>query len=114
MDKSTRDQLRKEEADVLKTEFSDEFKSASTFFGLYHKYYENLVKELSTGQLRRLANALVQYPLNEKEFINDDQNLKDAFSIGERMIQCKFLMIQEHLVKQMEGKTNGNESKENS
>lgn len=113
MDKNLRNELIKEEEILLKSEFSDEFKSASTFFGMYSKYFTALVKGLSTGQLRRLVNALVQYPLNDKEFINEDQNLKDAFSIGERMIQCKFLMIQEHVAKQMEkGNKDDDASKE--
>lgn len=112
MHKDVKQQLVEEEKPLLEKKYSSEFESASAFFGLYSKYFENLVKELSTGQLRRLVNALVQYPLNDKEFINEDQNLKDAFNIGERMIQCKLLMIQEHLVNQSKGSNeNGDDSK---
>ena len=42
------------------------FEAAATMFGLYAPKFERLIKTLSTGELRRLLNGLVQYPLNIK------------------------------------------------
>lgn len=74
------------------------FEAAATMFGLYAPKFELVLKELSTGQLRRLANALVQYPLNEKEFINEDRNLREAFSVGQALLEAKWLMTMHALM----------------
>lgn len=67
---------------------------AATMFGMYAKPFEDAVKALSTGQLRRLVNALVKYPLPEKEFISEhDDVLKNAFSIGQNLMEAKFIMM---------------------
>jgi len=74
------------------------FEAASTMFGMYAPKFEEVVKQLSTGQLRRLLNALVQYPLNEKEFINDDKILREAFSVGQSLLEAKWLMTMHTLL----------------
>jgi translation initiation factor RLI1 len=72
---------------------------------------ENKVKQLSTGELRRLVNAVIQYPLSDKYFIdsNSGQNLRDAFSIGQRLNEAKSLMflkqISDYETSQMEKNT---------
>jgi|LakMenEpi03Aug12_release.lakeMendotaPanAssembly.Ray.scaffolds.fasta_scaffold1829877_1 hypothetical protein len=76
----------------------DPFEAAATMFGLYAPKFELQLKTLSTGQLRRLANALVQYPLNEKEFINEDKNLREAFSVGQSLLEAKWLMTMHTLM----------------
>lgn len=50
---------------------------------------------LSTGELRRLVNAIVQYPLTDSEFIDKSsmQTLRDAFAIGSRLMEAKTLMF---------------------
>lgn len=70
----------------------DPFDVAATMHGLYKFKFEQMIQELSTGQLRRLANALVQYPLNDKEFIDDSQNLKNCFYIGQSLLEAKMMM----------------------
>ena len=110
MEKEEQQDLLKEEEVLLKKEYSSEFDSASAFFFMYSKYFEKMVAALSTGQLRRLSNALTMSPLSDKEFITStDQSLKDAFAIGERLIQCKFLMIQERIVNATKQKDGENE-----
>ncbi|NDD84121.1 hypothetical protein EBZ38_07585 [bacterium] len=70
------------------------FETAANMFGLYTPRFEQLIKNLSTGQLRRLLNALVQYPLNDKIFVDDSsQYLKEAFSMGQGLLEAKWLMI---------------------
>lgn len=76
------------------------FEVASTMFGMYAPKLEQLLKNLSTGQLRRLVNALVQYPINEKEFIDDSQTLKDAFHMGQSLLEAKWLMTMHTLMEQ--------------
>lgn len=74
------------------SEFS--FETAATMFGLYAPRFQEQIKELSTGQLRRLLNALIQYPLNDKIFIEDNSaNLKSAYHMGQALLEAKFLMI---------------------
>lgn len=93
----------------------DAFEVAANMTGLYTPKFELLVKKLSTGQLRRLVNALVTYPLNEKDFIencNSDE-LKNAFLIGDRLLQCKMLMIEHMLMEQMNATNKENENVSN-
>lgn len=87
----------------------DPFEAASTMFGMYAPKFEEQLKGLSTGQLRRLTNALVQYPLNDKEFINDDKNLKEAFSVGHSLLEAKWLMTM-HTLMEYEQKMNQQEN----
>lgn len=62
--------------------------------------YEKAIRQLSTGQLRRLANAIVQYPLSNKEYISQDSNktLLDAFAIGQKLNEAKQLYMQMSLM----------------
>lgn len=57
--------------------------------------FESKVAELSTGELRRLVNAIVQFPLADKDYIDSHsgQNLKDAFAIGARLSEARTLMF---------------------
>ena len=92
------------------------FEAAATMFGLYAPKFELLLKQLSTGQLRRLTNALVQYPLNDKEFINDSDMLKSAFSLGQTLLEAKWVMMMHSLMeeesKSLQRQTEGNETNE--
>lgn len=74
------------------------FEAAATMFGLYAPKFEQLLKSLSTGQLRRLANALVQYPINEKEFINESDKLRSAFSLGQTLLEAKWVMLMQSMM----------------
>lgn len=74
---------------------ADEFATPATLFGLYTPQYEERVNNLSTGELRRLAKGIVMYPLNEKEFLDNSSSkvLKEAFAIGDKLIQAKMAMM---------------------
>ena len=48
-------------------------------------------------------NALVQYPINEKEFINDSQALRDAFHVGQSLLEAKWLMTMHTLMEHEQG-----------
>lgn len=56
---------------------------------------EDKATSLSTGQLRRLANAMVQYPLSDKMFVDSSssETLKEANNIGQRMLEAKSMMF---------------------
>lgn len=74
------------------------FEAAATMFGLYAPKFEAHVKTMSTGELRRLLNALVQYPLNEKEFVNESQKLRTAFSLGQTLLEAKWVMLMQSMM----------------
>jgi hypothetical protein len=74
------------------------FEAAATLFGMYAPKFEQQLKELSTGELRRLLNALVQYPLNEKEFVDDSQRLRTAFALGQALLEAKWVMVMQSVM----------------
>lgn len=55
--------------------------------------FKKLVSEMSTGQLRRLSLALCTYPLEYEDVMGHDDQLKHAYALGDRLIQAKFLLI---------------------
>jgi len=80
------------------------FEVAATMFGLYTPKFEQHVKDMPTGELRRLLNALIQYPLNEKEFITDSQRLRTAFALGQALLEAKWMMITQSFMEQEQAK----------
>jgi hypothetical protein len=88
------------------------FEAAATMFGLYAPKFEAHIKTLSTGELRRLVNALVQYPINEKEFVNDSQKLKTAFSLGQVLLEAKWVMLMQSMMEVEQQNLQKNESTE--
>lgn len=76
------------------------FEAAATLFGLYAPKFEQHLKELTTGELRRVLNALVQYPLNEKEFLTDSQRVRTAFALGQALLEAKWVMIMQSVMDQ--------------
>jgi hypothetical protein len=85
------------------------FEAAATMFGLYAPKFELHLKEMSTGELRRLINALVQYPLNEKEFINDSQRLRTGFALGQALLEAKWVMLTHAFMEQEQARLRENE-----
>lgn len=96
------------------------FETAATVFGIFTPRIEALLKDLSTGELRRLVNAMIQYPLNEKEFVeNGSDKLKECFKLANECVRARSIMefetvlkIQEEKMKQenkeeIKGDTNG-------
>lgn len=87
------------------------FEAAATMFGLYAPKFEAHLKEMPTGELRRLLNALVQYPLNEKEFVNDSQRLRTGFALGQALLESKWVMLTHAFMEQEQARLR--ESEEN-
>jgi len=88
---------------------ADPFETAATMFGLYAPKFEQHLKELSTGELRRLINALVQYPLNEKEFVDDSQRLRTGFALGQALLEAKWVMLTHAFMEQEQARLRENE-----
>jgi len=80
------------------------FEAAATLFGLYAPKFEQQLKQLTTGELRRVLNALVQYPLNEKEFLTDSQRVRTAFALGQALLEAKWVMIMQTVMDQEQQK----------
>jgi hypothetical protein len=97
----------------------DPFGSVATTFGLLKGRFEEAVNDLSMGEMRRLIKALIEYPLTDKLHIDNmaREKLKDAFNIGDAMLQSKMIMMMLSLQEQeeqkqkliQESKTNGEE-----
>lgn len=85
------------------------FEAAATMFGLYAPKFEQQLKQLTTGELRRVLNALVQYPLNEKEFLTDSQRVRTAFALGQALLEAKWVMIMQSVMDQEQQKLRENE-----
>lgn len=61
--------------------------------------FEDAIRQLSTGELKRLANALIMYPLSHKNFIeNGSQNLGNVFAVGQKLLEAKMLYFQMSLM----------------
>ena len=106
-------EMAKEYESVLSGEDSDKspFSIASALYGMYAPRFEQLVKEMSTGQLRRLVNALVQYPLTDKEFIHEKSgHLPMAFSLGQALLEAKWIMFSQTMMQQQEQEQNAQEN----
>ncbi len=105
-------QMMKEYESLLSEENLDKspFSIASTLYGMYAPRFEQLVKELSTGQLRRLVNALIQYPLTDKDFIDEKSgHLPMAFSLGQALLEAKWIMFSQTMMQQQEQVQNAQE-----
>lgn len=73
----------------------DPFSVAAMMFGLYHPKFTQMVDTLSTRETKRLINALVTYPLNDKLFVVEDSSemLRNAFHVGNSLMEAKTLML---------------------
>lgn len=86
--KAIEEQLIKEYGDNF-----DPVKAASTMYGLYMPKFKQGVGMLSTNALRRLINALIEYPLQEKKYAHSTPLEKQLMSVGHAVLEAKFLMI---------------------
>ena len=71
----------------------DPMEMASTMLYLYTPKFQQAVMKLSSNALRRVLMKLVSYPLNEKAYKATSQLEQDAFNVGDRLLESKFLMI---------------------
>ncbi len=65
---------------------------SAVFFNQFYPQYAAKVSTLSNKEARRLADALVQWPLIDENPRFSSQAGKEAFSIGMRLIDAKTIM----------------------
>lgn len=63
------------------------------FFYLYGHQYQVLIDNLSNNAVRRIAKALVMYPLSEKDYEHTTQEEKNALLIGMRLLESKAMIL---------------------
>ena len=78
---------------VEKNLSDDPVEMAATLLYLYTPKFQQAVMKLSSNALRRVLMKLVSYPLNEKAYKATSQLEQDAFNVGDRLLEAKFLMI---------------------
>ena len=59
----------------------------------YTPHFLALVNQLSKKAVKRLVKALVEYPLNDKEYKHTSEEEKTAFLVGTRLLDAKYVMI---------------------
>lgn len=65
---------------------------ASHFFRLYYPVYKNLLGGLSNKDARKVAEHVVQWPLENENPTFTAEAAKQAFQIGIRLIDAKMIM----------------------
>ena len=78
----------------------DTMAMAANTYGVLQPRFEAYVNTLSKKQLKRLINALSQFPLNEKDF-NHRGSEKEAFLIGNRLLEAKYCMVMHTYLEEM-------------
>lgn len=76
-----------------KQENIDPTELASTMFALYFPKYLNSIERLSSNSLRRLAKALVGFPLEEFNVNSSNKLEAEAFAIGRALLDAKMMMV---------------------
>lgn len=66
---------------------------AAAMFSMYFPIFHNVTKKLSNKQLRRILNALVEVPLNGKEYKMLKKDEKEVFQIGSALLESKWQMM---------------------
>lgn len=75
------------------TEMQDPTEAASMMYGLYAPKFLQGVKMLSSRGRTRVLKALIEYPLNEKDYEHSSDLEREMMSIGHAVLEAKFLMI---------------------
>lgn len=86
-------QVEKEMLEEAKKATDDPEEVASMLFTLYLPRYFSLVEGLSSNAMRRMLKALVEYPLNDKNYMHSSPKEKEAFNIGLRLLDAKYVML---------------------
>lgn len=60
--------------------------------------YKKAIKELTTGDCRRLCLALATWPLEFEQVLDGNAALQNAFAMGDRLAQARMLLIGDTLV----------------
>lgn len=81
----------------------------SGMFQIFFPRFVGLTRKLGNNQLRKLMRALIETPLNDKEYKFDDVT-KEAFLLGEKLLTAKSMLIMHSMSLQnnkKEEETNG-------
>lgn len=65
---------------------------AAHFFQMYYPIYVQLLNGLSNKDARRVAQHVVQWPLEDENPKFNDEKAKQAFAVGIRLNDCKMIM----------------------
>lgn len=65
---------------------------SAQFFFLYHPKFSARLNKLSSRQLRRIINALVKFPLEKDDYDPKNEDEREAFMLGDRLLTSKYVM----------------------
>jgi hypothetical protein len=60
---------------------------------MYLPKFQGMVAKMSNKMLRRLINALIEFPLNQRDYNPKDPLEKGAFILGDRLLTTKAFLI---------------------
>ena len=79
----------------------DPVEAAARVFTIYLPQYKQLVRNMSNRQMRRLLQALIEVPLQKRDYRHPTAEEKAAFVIGDRLLQAKWTMVTHTLIERM-------------
>jgi hypothetical protein len=80
------------EREVVTPNLEDPMELAAMFFTLYNPKFQQLLVQMSNKELRKLAVALIEVPMEEPPNFTSEQG-KAALQIGLRLLEAKYMMI---------------------
>lgn len=89
----TGEEIEKAMLDKEKQANVDPTELASTMFAMYFPKYLQNIERLSSNSLRRLAKALVGFPLEEFTVNSTNKLESEAFAMGRALLDAKMMMV---------------------
>lgn len=71
----------------------DPVEAAAQVFSTYMPQFKGLVRRLSNRQLKRLICALIEVPLQKKDYKHPTKEEQAGFIVGDRLLQAKWMMM---------------------
>jgi len=87
------------ETDLLAKKFEEQAsnvppeETAAKLWTLYWPLYRSAVNNMSNKQMRRVMKALIEVPLNSKEYKLMSKEEKQVFAIGTNLLEAKWQMM---------------------
>jgi hypothetical protein len=94
--------LPKTEEELKQSNMTDPDEIAATMFGLYYPKFSQIVQRLSNRACKRLLTNLVGSPLVETKNVGSTEDERNAFAIGDRLLEAKYVMIMNTVAKKFE------------
>lgn len=102
-------EVEQELLEAAKRRAEDPAETAAMVYTMYKPEFLRRLKGLSSRAKTRLIRLLIEHPLNEKDFAATTQIEREAFLLGNSMLEAKFVMIMdtykegaEHLIQAQE------------